>query len=769
MEIQDLIRAFWRRKWIILITTILTGTMSFVLLKYKSEEYKSEARIATGFTITDRVALSDDMKDFRNAEVKFSNLLELMNSPISFDLLTYRLLLHDLESPTGNFRQPRDVSNEDEENIIIRIKELAIKKLEDLTSGEGQGQDIYTLHTREEVGMVKAILASKLNNLEPMNPGEEDFEFVRQFFLEYGYEPEDIREDLYISRLPTSDFIQVGFISENKNLSAYVANTFCREFMRYYSSLNGEYSTESVAFLKQVADEKKEELDDKLEILKRFKSSGSLLQLDQDNGSREGQLVDMEGRRDEIRSRLKELRLVIARLNQDIANASTPGNLNQEIVDLQAQIDAMNSSYIAGGASSRTLSDSLTFLRANLRRLVSTLDAPVSGLSVKELQEKLKDADIDYEVEQNRLSMAESKIRELRYGLSNQNSKETKVTAIQNEVDLATKEYMEVANKYNEARNRLASGNSLRLVQLAKPAVKPISTENIYIVGLASLSGMALAFFVIILKEITDDSIRSLSRLRTMIQMPIVGMINWVNINGKDINHLFQNDTRKARLEIYKSSLRQIRYQIESMNAKVFLFTSLKPKVGKTFVIFSVAYALSLLKKRVLIIDTNFKSSSLTRIYGMGHPDIKVIKRKMVPARPVMAEVMGNGTVQTREKSLESGSFDLVSPSMYEDIFFVGNTGTSNSSPAELLSPRDFNAFISLMAEQFDYVFLEGPALNDYSDSKELVGYVEKVITVFSASSTIDPMDQHTMQYIQSLGRKSGGAILNQVNDKDMK
>jgi hypothetical protein len=62
-------------------------------------------------------------------------------------------------------------------------------------------------------------------------------------------------------------------------------------------------------------------------------------------------------------------------------------------------------------------------------------------------------------------------------------------------------------------------------------------------------------------------------------------------------------------------------------------------------------------------------------------------------------------------------------------------------------------------------VLLEGAPLNDYTDSKELVNYVESVITVFSSRISLKQNDKESIQFLQTLNGKMLGAVLNNVND----
>jgi polysaccharide biosynthesis transport protein len=114
-------------------------------------------------------------------------------------------------------------------------------------------------------------------------------------------------------------------------------------------------------------------------------------------------------------------------------------------------------------------------------------------------------------------------------------------------------------------------------------------------------------------------------------------------------------------------------------------------------------------------------------------------------------------------------TYELINPTKYKNIFIVGNAGGGSESPAEILSGRDFTNLIAVLVDSFDYILMEGAAVNDYSDTKELVQYADKVFAVFSADSSIKQLDKESINYFKSLGKKFGGAILNRVSTKDMK
>jgi polysaccharide biosynthesis transport protein len=70
--------------------------------------------------------------------------------------------------------------------------------------------------------------------------------------------------------------------------------------------------------------------------------------------------------------------------------------------------------------------------------------------------------------------------------------------------------------------------------------------------------------------------------------------------------------------------------------------------------------------------------------------------------------------------------------------------------------------------KEFDYIFLEGPPLNDYSDSMELSQYVDGVIAVFSATHVVKQIDKESMKFFKDLNGKFIGSILNKVDLQDV-
>ncbi len=741
MDLLVLAKVLWRKLWILIAIPVIAAFAAYLFTLNMVDVYTSTAQISTGFTVNDQVQIFDEKFNPRDADVKFNNLLNSMNSGLTFNLTSYRLLLHDLDEKVVPFHRP--------------------------------DPKLFS-STQKEIALVKKLVQRKLDNQSPLATSDPEFHMIRKFLEAYRYGFNDLRESIYIERINNTDFIQVAVTSDKAALSAYAANAFVDEFLKFHQSTKTERTGESVEFLKQLADNKKAELDAKLENQRNFRATNHVYS-EGESGMKIAQLTDLESQRDLSRRNIHRLELTMQRLRDDIKRIGAPvvTNNNQKILDLRNKINRMNERYITGGSTNQKLLDSLNILREELRiqnDYSSRQGASIpQGMTVADLQMRLKDAEIEYEVEKSNLSLIESKIGNLQYSFSGAASKEARLLALQKEVDIATQEYMATVEKYNLAKNKMMGSTPMRQVLVAVPPINPESSKRVIIIGLAGATSFFLCLFAIVGLELMDTSIRTPERFKRMVNLPLAGVLNQIDSRNFNIRTYFNQQNGNEETEMFKSLLRKLRHEVESLNSKVILFTSPKKRDGKTFVMFSLAYVLSLLDKRVLIIDTNFKNNSLSQLLGRNQGDLKVLDSKK---NKLLVSAQQNGESAKTQESADfdhENSYDLINPTKYKNIYIVGNSGGGHESPAEILSGKDFANLIVTLSDSFDYVLLEGASLNEYSDTKELVRYCDKVMAVFSAKASISTLDKDSIHYFKSLGKKFGGSILNRVEPKDYK
>jgi polysaccharide biosynthesis transport protein len=189
-------------KWVLLICIpLLSVAATYYLLNHSDKRFRSTAQLATGFTTDDAVKLSDSPSTPFDVNTSFNNIIESMGSVPVLTLVSYKLMLHDLEADKP-FREY------------------------DPVKGEG------SLET-EEIIKSKALFQEKLDKFKTLNLFDPNDQLLYRILKGYGYDHDNLAKTLNIQRLASSDFINVEFLSEDPFLSAMAVNAVCQEFIRY--------------------------------------------------------------------------------------------------------------------------------------------------------------------------------------------------------------------------------------------------------------------------------------------------------------------------------------------------------------------------------------------------------------------------------------------------------------------------------------------------------------------------------------------------------
>ncbi|MEM9388899.1 MAG: Wzz/FepE/Etk N-terminal domain-containing protein [Bacteroidota bacterium] len=744
---MDLIHIFTilkRKIWIIILVPVFTGGASLFFTSKLEKEYKSNVLLSTGFTTGEQISFSNDRPRANEAGTKFVNVIETMSSPLVLNLVSYSLLIHELEQ--------EDVFRElDNEETLTKLSD-----------------EVFITSVRD---MIK----TKLEKFELLNPYIPEEKAIISVLDDFEYDYESLDEKLRINRVSSSDYISISFFSENPFLSAYVVNTLSDEFIRYYKTINSVRSEESVEFFEERLTEKKKILDDRIEKLNRYKVSNSVINYTVESEKKIALINQYELKREDELQRISDLELSVNDMNDKIKAAggdlgsNAIAQANQRILNIQNKINDLEKVNGALEEEDPELTSTIDKLRLQLNTEMNRVNEMQKN-DVDELTEQRDNYLLELEKARKSLLAVNGTLSELRASISSFAGKEAELSKLERDVTIATEEYKSVQGKLNSARNEslVAAGTLNKIIQ-GEPADKPESSKKFMLVALAVMASFSLCLISIVLVDYMDQSIRVPSRLERFSGLTNIGSLNKVNMNKLDLHKLFSDNDTKGEFDIFKQLVRKLRYEIQDSGSRLFLITSTRPGVGKTFFIVSMAYSLSLIDKRVLIVDTNFKHNSLTKLLAKNNGQKLLEKGNRDHFEDSSQQTYGH---QTNNDDPESASgrkngHNIVASTAYPGIDIIGNIG-GNHSPLEIFTGRDFQKMLTNISEEYDYVFMEGASMNNYSDTKELMGYAERVISIFSAQTSLSPIDMESIKFLKGLKNKILGTALNGVEVKDM-
>jgi capsular exopolysaccharide synthesis family protein len=285
--------------------------------------------------------------------------------------------------------------------------------------------------------------------------------------------------------------------------------------------------------------------------------------------------------------------------------------------------------------------------------------------------------------------------------------------------------------------------SAVEIISPARIPVAPTSPRKGLIIGLGFLFSIAIGAALVLLLERLDNGFHTMSQIERLLNAVPLGLIprpaHW---RGKSLSELIFQDETSA----YVEAVRSIRTSISLTNfdrpPKVILIASALPGEGKTSLAVSIARlaAISALEGRVMLIDCDLRRPSVARELGL-KADKGLIH-------------LFSGQAKLEDIVLTDSDSGLhVIPAV---------TGTPN--PPELLNSAHMKGLIEALAQNYDTVILDSPALAAVSDTRVLARLADATVFVVEWEATPRPVALDSFRTLKNSGARIAGVIMQKVN-----
>lgn len=717
MDIKAFLNLLNKYKWLLILVPLVAAVVTFFLVKNLPKEYSSEAQIATGLVDQSKqvVAGGNQNADFFKINQQFSSIIERMKMRKVMSILSYNLIIHDLEDPRNSFKtysKKVDSLTQDQRNELVQIFKENLQEKKVITIGDN---------------MDKYPLFDILGSME--------------------YNKEDIEKNLSIYRPDNSDFINVYYTSENPKLSAFVVNTLSTEFIRNYGLDVNINQNNSIELLDSLLKKKEDVMDQKNASLKAFKMKNGVLNLDKQSEIVYSQISQNEERRAQAIREIQANQSAIADINRKLqsgGNSFSGGNPttdNRTIVNLKNQLKEANADYIDGNFK---LSD---------KKKVDSISAIIDRLSVRISDNNVTDPTASRQglIQQKlaletAVSQAKGSIRSIENELATLKAKYNTMVpfdaGIQNyerDAELATKDYMASLDSYNQTRTEQNVSSKLQIAQIGLEG-PPLPSKGIIYIAMSGISSFFLCFSGLLVVFLLDRTVYDARQLEAVTRSNVLGSLNYMNHTGLSMRSIWDDQKNNPEYTAYRDLLRSVRFEIsnefEKNNNKILGVTSLNDKEGKSFIASSLAYAFAMIGKKVLLIGG----------------EVEVVK--------------SNSKELALHQDFES--FLVKRQIQTEDLITILNKDDSNSSLLEMQNANNLKAGFDVLREEFDVIIIDVNSLHNINIAKEWLLFTENNIAVFESGKEIGDSDKELIEYIKN---RPGflGWVLNKVKLKKIK
>lgn len=245
-----------------------------------------------------------------------------------------------------------------------------------------------------------------------------------------------------------------------------------------------------------------------------------------------------------------------------------------------------------------------------------------------------------------------------------------------------------------------------RLLDPATADDTPVSPKPTLVYLLALIIALGLPFSGVYVKDALNDKVQSKRDIHRATSTPILGEISH-NSSGKSLIVTEESGTSIA--ELFRLVRSNLHFATAGKENKVVLITSSTSGEGKTFFSINLAASLTLIGKKVALLELDLRMPSMAKQLGI------------IPGIGI-----SDYLVATDKVAIE----DVIRPHATVPGLFIASSGSLPPNPAELMMSHNLAHLISELKVSFDYVIIDTAPIGKVADAFSLSSLIDSTIYV---------------------------------------
>lgn len=536
---------------------------------------------------------------------------------------------------------------------------------------------------------------------------------------------------LSVAPVRGSRVVKINIDHTNPTVAQRVANGFAEVFIA--DNLDRRYDATSYArkFLEERIQQLRVKLEDSEKQLVQYAEQQGIINLD-DRKSLAG--TDLEA----INIKLAEARNARIKLELLWNQAqATAGFGLQQILDSSAiQENRKQRAELEAEYQQKLGLFKPAFpLMVQLRKKIQELDRQ----ALREVQVIKDSIEAQYTAAKNEELAMASLLEKTKAEVVDQRGRSIQYNILQREVDTNRTLYDGLLQRYKEIGVSGAVGtNNISIVDRASLPNSPRSPRLSLNLALALAAGLLAGILTALGLDYLDDSFKAPEDIEREIGLTVIGVVPTPKSGNSMEKEL--NDPRSAVAESIRSLRTGLQFATAEGLPKTLLVTSCKPSEGKTTTIIALAKSLAQIGLNVLLIDGDLRNPTVHKQLSCSNE-------------------LGLSNYLTGAKLPD----DVVQGTTTKGLVVMAS-GPLPPNPADLLSGPKFMSLLSLGAESFDIVLVDGPPIIGLADAPLLASMVQATLLVVAANDTRRSVLKVALRRLQYARANVIGALLSKFD-----
>ena len=312
----------------------------------------------------------------------------------------------------------------------------------------------------------------------------------------------------------------------------------------------------------------------------------------------------------------------------------------------------------------------------------------------------------------------------------------------------------------------IVEGTSAKIVESAIVPAQPSSPNYTMNTVIGFLLGLVLSAGFIILRELFDITIRTEEDISQITEHPVLTQIPDMTAPSKGSYGSYYGRSKKktpgsqseppavigekigfASSEAYKLLRTKLQFSFadDEERCRIICLSSALSGEGKSLTAVNLAFTLSQLSKRVLLIDCDMRKPTIAE-------KLKIEKKP------------GLSSYLSGQMGLD-GLIQYCGIKDDEQAFHVITAGESPPNPVELLSSNRMKKLLAALREHYNYVILDMPPVGEVSDAMAVTRDVDGLLLVVRQNHCNRVVLKDALHQFEYVSAKVLGVVFNCTNE----
>ncbi|MRX66305.1 GumC family protein [Maribacter luteus] len=570
------IRLLLRHIGLLVGVPILLGVMVFLLTQNQPKVFSSKARVYTGISSGSGIDLENTKIDYRGTGIAYGNLLNLIKSRSTLEIVGLKLFAQHMALDSADNRV------------------ISVKNYEEL---------VETVPDEVKALVVKGNPSATYDNFVELKNSDNQNYIYELVNLDHPiYSIEKISGKIGLNRVPSSDFIDIAYESEDPAICQNALLILCDVFVRLNTEMGVNQSDVVVKYFEGQLGESTEHLRDAEDDLLQFNKKHNIINYYEQTKHIAGEKEEFEIKFFQVQREFSGAKAVLEVLESKLQTHDKKRIASQKIIDLRKELSTKNFDLAMlrmnlerDSTSMKKNAISILEAEKNIKEIENQLNAQVDtiyntdydtkGVASSSILSDWLQKTIEYEDAKAQLKVMEKKKLEFEKLYQVFSPLGATMKRLERKIDIAEREYLSLLHSLGLAKLRQQNvqlKSNIKLTEAPFFPINPKPSKRILLVIVAALAGFIVVTLTILILEFLDGNLNTAKRAEEKIGLEVSSIFPVIKNNDKNIDYEYIKN--KAVTAISRNIILNQFKKNEDEKPVVNMLFSTQEDEGKTFI-----------------------------------------------------------------------------------------------------------------------------------------------------------------------------------------